>query len=275
MVFRRKTSDTATAEHPRAAADRSAPILEHDPATEAVIEPTGKHSAPRLPERCVLCFFHDAISTLVADGAAAKALDLRSEMGPLPVYEFAASGRPVTLVHPGLGAPMAAALMEELIALGCRHFIACGGAGVLHGDIAVGHLVVPTAAVREEGTSYHYFPPSRELTPSPAAVLAIRSVLDEEGIAYRAGKTWTTDGLYRETPDKVARRRAEGCLTVEMECSALCAVARFRDVTFGQILYGGDDVSGLKWDRRGWDGQTTVRARLLQLAAQACLRIPD
>lgn len=260
---------------PPAVADQSAPILEHDPATEAVIEPTGKHSAPVLPERCVLCFFHDAIATLVSDGAARKATDLRSEMGPLAVYAFEESGRTLTLAHPGLGAPMAAAFMEELIALGCRHFIACGGAGVLRADIAVGHLVVPTAAVREEGTSYHYFPPSRELTPSPAAVTAIRSLLDEEGIAYRTGKTWTTDGLYRETPEKVARRRAEGCLTVEMECSALCAVARFRGVTFGQILYGGDDVSGLAWDRRAWDVQNAVRERLLHLAARACLRVPD
>ena len=275
MGSRSKTSDTATVEWPPADADQSAPILEHDPATEAVIEPTVKHTAPSLPERCVLCFFHDAIATVVTDGAATKAIDLQSEMGPLRVYEFAESGRPLTLAHPGLGAPMGAAIMEELIALGCRHFVACGGAGVLRGDIPVGHLVVPTAAVREEGTSYHYFPPSREMTPSPAAVTAIRSVLDEAGIGYRAGKTWTTDGLYRETLDKVSRRRAEGCLTVEMECSALCAVARFRGVTFGQILYGGDDVSGLDWDRRGWDRQTAVRARLLHLAAQACRRIPD
>ena len=100
-------------------------------------------------------------------------------------------------------------------------------------------------------------------------------MLDERGIGYLAGKTWTTDGLYRETPDRVARRRAEGCLTVEMECSAFCAVARFRGATFGQILYGGDDVSGLEWDRRGWDRQTGVRRRLLHLAAEACLRIPD
>ena len=270
-----KASASPAAAWPPAVADQSAPILEHDPATEAVIEPPGKHSAPSLPARCVLCFFHDAIATMVSDGATRKVTDLRSEMGPLPVYEFEESGRPLALVHPGLGAPMAAAFTEELIALGCRRFIACGGAGVLRGDIAVGHLVVPTAAVRDEGTSYHYYPPSRELTPSPVAVVAIRNVLDEEGIAYRTGKTWTTDGLYRETPDKVARRRAEGCLTVEMECSALCAVARFRGVTFGQILYGGDDVSGLEWDRRGWDRQTAVRERLLHLAARACLRIPE
>ena len=112
MGSRSKASDTATAEWPPAAADQSAPILEHDPATEAVIEPTVKHSAPSLPERCVLCFFHDAIATVVADGAATKVIDLQSEMGPLPMYEFAESGRPLTLAHPGLGAPMGAAIME-------------------------------------------------------------------------------------------------------------------------------------------------------------------
>ena len=262
-----------------ASAHRSAPILEYDPTREAVLEPA--QAVPRknvvpssLAEACVLCFFHDAITALVADGTLTKVTELRTEMSPQPVYEFEESGRRLTLVHPGLGAPMAAAFMEEMIALGCRRFVACGGAGVLRSDIAVGHLVVPTAAVRDEGTSYHYFSPSRELEPTPAAVAAIRTVLDERGIGYLAGKTWTTDGLYRETLDRIARRRAEGCLTVEMECSAFCAVARFRGVTFGQILYGGDDVSGLDWDRRDWDRQTAVRRRLLHRSKEACLRIP-
>ena len=90
----------------------------------------------------MLCFFYDAIAALVADGRLTKVTELRTEMSPQPVYEFRRSGQRLTLVHPGLGAPMAAAFMEEMIALGCRRFIACGGAGVLRRDIAVGHLVV-------------------------------------------------------------------------------------------------------------------------------------
>ena len=69
---------------------------------------------------------------------------------------------------------------------------------------------------------------------------------------YVQGKTWTTDGFYRETPAKVPLRRAEGCLTVEMEAAAFFAVAQFRGVQFGQMLYGGDDVSGAEWDHRDW-----------------------
>jgi len=86
-------------------------------------------------------------------------------------------------------------------------------------------------------------------------------------------KNWTTDAIYRETPDRVARRRAEGCLTVEMEMAAFCAVAQFRGVLFGQILYGGDDLSGENWDHRGWQGLRSIRTKLFSLAAEACMRL--
>ncbi|MBN1667602.1 MAG: hypothetical protein JW862_10955 [Anaerolineales bacterium] len=79
---------------------------------------------------------------------------------------------------------------------------------------------------------------------------------------------------YRETLEKVKNRRAEGCLTVEMEAAAFFAVAQFRQVEFGQILYGGDDVSGQQeWDHRDWHQQYNVRERLFWLAAQACLKL--
>jgi uridine phosphorylase len=87
------------------------------------------------------------------------------------------------------------------------------------------------------------------------------------------GKSWTTDGFYRETPARMARRRAEGCLAVEMESAAFFAVAQMRGVTFGQILYGGDDLTGEQWDDREWDRQTSTREKLLWLAAEACLAL--
>jgi purine-nucleoside phosphorylase len=114
-------------------------------------------------------------------------------------------------------------------------------------------------------------PPSREVEAAPSGVTAIERVLREHGRAYTVGKTWTTDAFYRETPDKVELRRSEGCVTVEMEAAAFFAVARFRGVTFAQLLYGGDDVSGSEWDHRQWHRRTTIREDLLWLAAEACL----
>ncbi len=164
-------------------------------------------------------------------------------------------------------------MLEELAALGCRTFLACGGAGVLRRDIAVGHLVVPTSAVRDEGTSYHYLPPAREIVLDPEVVRTICNSLAEAGVPYLAGKTWTTDAFFRETLAKVERRRSEGCLTVEMECASFAAAALFRGLRFGQILYGGDDLSGLVWDSRGWKNRGGIRQGVFELACDAALRI--
>lgn len=250
------------------------PILEHDTARSAIIEPSKLYPRdPRLPRRVVLCFFNEVLQALFGEGRGQIIKHMTSEIGPNPVYHLEHEGGDVGVVHPGVGAPLCGALLEELIAMGAEQFIACGGAGVLDGAIGVGQVVIPTSAVRDEGTSYHYLPPSREVKPSERAVTAIETVLMRHRIPYRKGKTWTSDAIYRETPHKVARRRAEGCLTVEMEAAAFFAIAQFRKVTFGQLLYGGDDVSGADWDSRGWMGQRPTREKLFWLAVEAALAL--
>lgn len=249
------------------------PILEYDPAPAAFIEPAALLEPVEIAERCVLCFFQDVIGSLREEGRLHLVRNLGSEIGHNPVYEMEVDGKRLALCHPGVGAPLAAGFMDELIALGCRKFIACGGAGVLDGDLTLGHLVVPTAAVRDEGTSYHYLPPAREVEASPQALSAIERVLQRDNVDYVKGKTWTTDGVYRETAAKIQLRRAEGCLTVEMEAAAFFAVAQFRGVIAGQILYGGDDVSSDAWDSRHWQQQKSVREKVFWLAAEACLEL--
>jgi uridine phosphorylase len=249
---------------------RRYPILEFDTSPVAVLEPTAVARPSDLPEHCVLCFFQDVIDGLCQNGAR-EVGRRRSELGNHPIHEMEFDGRRLAVAHPRVGAPMAAAMLEALVAMGCRKFVACGGAGVLDGEIAVGHIIVPTAAIRDEGTSYHYLPASREIEPSPRALAAIQSVLGSRGHDYLTGKTWTTDGLYRETRRKVLMRKREGCLTVEMEAAAFFAVAKFRGVEFGQLLYAGDDLSG-EWDHRDWM-RHEVREHLFRLAAEACLKL--
>jgi uridine phosphorylase len=248
------------------------PILEFDPTPEAIIEPRRVIRAKDVPEHAVACFFQDVITKLCDDGRAPIIAHHRSEIGPHPLYELDVNGRRLAVFHPGVGAPLAAGILEGVIARGCKKFIACGGAGVLDTGIAAGHLVVPTAAIRDEGTSYHYLPPSREVSASPEGVAAIAAALQGHQLPYILAKTWTTDALYRETPAKVRLRKAEGCLTVEMEAAAFFAVARFRGVCFAQILYGGDDLSGPEWDARQWTTHA-IREELFWLAAEACLAL--
>ncbi len=249
------------------------PILEYDPDPAGLIHAADHLQPIGLPERCVITFFKEVVDSLVAEGKLTQRTELVSEDGIIPVYEMAWRDNRLAVVHAHVGGPQAAAMLEELSALGCRTFLACGGAGVLQRDIAVGHLVVPNAAIRDEGASYHYLPPSREVALDPEVVRSICDTLGEIGVPYLAGKTWTTDAFYRETPARVERRRAEGCLTVEMECASFTAAARFRGLRFGQILYGGDDLSGPVWDSRGWKNRGGIRPGVFELACDAVLRI--
>jgi uridine phosphorylase len=260
--------------------EADAPILEFDPTREAIIEaarvPYIRDAAGRghgMPERVVLCFFQEVIATMVAEYGARRLMTLHSEIGPNEVYVLDHDGVAIALAHPGVGAPLAAGFLEELIGLGGRVFIAVGGAGTLVPDLTLGHVIVPTAAVRDEGTSYHYLPASREVEPTPRVLEAILATLTERGVPYVAGKTWTTDAIFRETRGKAARRVAEGCISVEMEAAACFAVAQFRDVAFGQLLYAGDDLSGEIWDDRGWIGHATGREAIFRLAVDAITRL--
>ncbi len=251
------------------------PLLEFDGDGEAVIEPARVVSRQDVPEACVLCFFGDVVESLQRSHRLRIAAVFSGEGGIAPLYSLDVGGAAVGLFQCWIGAPAAAGFLEELIAAGCRKFVACGGAGVLRGDIAVGHLVVPDAAVRDEGTSYHYLPPARRVVADRASVAALVRVLERRHVPYLQGPTWTTDSCYRETRAAVERHRAEGCLTVEMEAAALMAVAEFRGVPFAQLLYGGDDLSGASWDDRSWLSRKSVRERLVWLSAEAALELPE
>ena len=113
----------------------------------------------------------------------------------------------------------------------------------------------------------------RELTEAAKAAKMIRSELKKHGINYEVGKTWTTDGFFRETKGKIARRTEEGCIAVDMECSAFLAVAKFRGVAFGQYLAAGDDVSGEEWDLRYVDDAHTYYEKVFWLSVEACLSL--
>ena len=137
----------------------------------------------------------------------------------------------------------------------------------------VGNLILPTSAVRDEGTSYHYLPPAREVVCDKEIIEKVCKELDGMNVPYVTGKTWTTDAFYQETPDMVKHRQEEGCITVEMETAAFFAVAKFYQLQLAQILYAGDDVSGEKWDERAWNQQKNVRVNLIKLATQIIQRL--
>ncbi len=250
---------------------RKAPILEFDDDRSAILMPDPYRFAGKtiIPARGVLCFFQDVIQELVEAGDLIFLGNLGSEIGRHPIYSYAKLGKPVAVFHPGVGAPLAAGFLEELIAVGVTKFIACGGCGVINREIAAGHPVILTSAVRDEGTSYHYLPPGREVKAHPKGIDALEKVFLEAGIDHRIGKTWTTDAIYRETPGRRKMRLEEGCDVVEMEAAAFFAVAQFREIVFGQVVYGGDLVIPEGWDGREWHKRGDDRRLMFEMAVRA------
>ena len=145
-----------------------------------------------------------------------------------------------------LGGAAVAAQLEEVIAMGGEKFIIYGSCGCLVQGIEAGSIVVPTAAYRDEGTSYHYMEPSDfvHIEDNEKCVKIIESL----GVKPLITKVWTTDALYRETEENLRKRKELGCKVVDMECASMAAVTKFRDVSFMQFLYIEDNLDGEQWD---------------------------
>jgi uridine phosphorylase len=245
------------------------PILEFDNTFEGLIHAPHHFEKSAPTPYCVLTFFKEVIDHLVETKQAIPWKYLTSTVGKHPIYLVTKGSIQIALIHPMLGGPYAAGIIEELIALGFDKFIACGGAGVLDKSINVGHLIIPSKALRAEGTSYHYLAPSRYVEIQPDIVSKLETSLQMANVPYMVGTTWTTDAFYRETKDMIQHRKNEGCICVEMECASFAAVCAFRNVMFGQILYGGDDISSSTWDSRKWNSRSDVRHSLVDLCFDA------
>ncbi len=148
----------------------------------------------------------------------------------------------------GIGAPTTAMLMDDLVADGVETFLSIGFAGCLDDSVEMGEFVVPSKAIRDEGTSHHYVASETYAHPSDSLVTTMEAELDARGEPYHVGPSWTTDAIYRETKAEVEGYADEGVLTVEMEASAVFAVAAHRGVEAGAMFVVSDYLGTSEWE---------------------------
>jgi uridine phosphorylase len=168
----------------------------------------------------------------------------------LPVYKLNYQGIDIALIVSKTGAAASVVGAESLIALGAEELIYYGSCGVLDRTIGAHNIVIPTHAIRDEGTSYHYIKASDEIELDRENIKLLTNLLEDLELPYYVGKTWTTDAIFRETRKKFDQRKEQGSIVVEMECSALAAVTQFRGVSFTQFLYAADNLDADQWDPR-------------------------
>jgi len=259
------------------------PILYGDPSHKSIIKPgdwieyfrrVKGITLPKLPRYCILSFKYTNAAKHLLEDYKAEVLELFGK--DREIYTFEYKGVPMCFTYLGVGAPLAGMMFEEIIVLGIKYVILFGGVGSLKPEIERWTLIVPDKAIRDEGTSYHYSKPSTYSYPSSLLLKVVEEVLEEEGVKYVKGAVWTTDAPYRETIEKRREFMKLGAVCVDMEASALFAIANFRRVQLSAIFYAGDLVTERGWDVRIGSAhkfklEETVK-RLLEYSVKALYR---
>ncbi|HEL2290205.1 TPA: nucleoside phosphorylase [Streptococcus suis] len=229
-------------------------LLEEFENTYAVIEPTDKaiRGGGEVCETMIFSFNGEIVDRVRQLPESREGGYLESINGRHPWYILERDGLRVAVMLAVIGAPMAVGHLEELKACGFENFIVLGSCGVLDKSLAADKIILPSSALRDEGTGYHYAPASDEISYDSALLLTMEKALDQAGIEHVRTKTWTTDAFYRETAAKVKRCLAAGAMVVDMEASAIMAWANFRQAKVYQFFYTADYVDHHKneWDTR-------------------------
>jgi len=231
-------------------------LEEFDFDKSAVIEPWFVHQpVENFPEVTVSCFSHGLFEKLLAFFEPEVIAHVRGGInGASPVYGVEYRGMRFAFYQSYVGEPKCINDYEELIAMGSKRLILFGSCGVLDKNITDCSIIIPTRALRDEGCSYHYAPPADAIEVNTKYREEFRQVLSELGYSYVEGTTWTTDAPYRETREKVNRRREQGAVCVEMECAGMQALCNFRNTEFFQFFYAADNLDHPQWDRRSLSG---------------------
>lgn len=200
----------------------------------------------RTPERMILLYQYEL-------WAAVKAFEETTPTGGAGFF-----GRMVTLDRTGgrvgvvggfgIGAPVAAMILEDLIAVGVREFLSIGTAGGLQPDLDPGDVVVCAGAVRDEGVSHHYAPHDAVAKPDEGLTDALERAVVMAGLPSRRGTSWTIDTPYRETAAEARHFQSEGVLCVEMEAAALFTVAAYRGANLASAFCISDSLADAEWN---------------------------
>lgn len=151
-------------------------------------------------------------------------------------------GREVVIAYSSKGS-YAAGGLDELIALGARSVVFIGGSATLVHEIAVDDVFVPTRALRDEGVSFHYQPPSRYATPSLALTARLLDAVARRGLTGHTGPMWTTTAHFRQALPRLRAFRDEGCRIVNNEAAPAFAVGHHRGVDVAALLMVGDTLA--------------------------------
>ena len=230
---------------------------------------------PNFPKIGITCFSKKLMDRYAEIFKGEVIAELKNANGHIPVYKINYQGIDMALFMSRVGAPPCIGGYEEILAMGLEKLIMFGTCGVLDSRIDDLAIIIPTSAIRDEGTSYHYMKASDEIKVNKKYRDEFKEILNKKKISFIEGKTWTIDAPYRETRGKVLKRKEQGCICVDMECSAMNAVSYFRGKELFQFFYAADNLDSIKWDQRslGNDDKLSEKEKIIYLALELALKM--
>lgn len=228
-------------------------LEEFDPNKSALFNPADfRKPMTEMPKTCVSFFSKSLMKFVKENFELSQIATIKNSTMEFPIYKTKVNEVELAILQSPVGAPACVSNYEEIIAMGIKNFLLVGCCGCLDEKIEEYSIILPTSALRDEGTSYHYAPACDETEIDKDVVEELEKVLKKLKLNYTKGKTWTTDAIFRETKEKINRRKEQGAIAVEMECSAMNVVSKFRGIKFGQLFYGADNLGGEEYDPRNF-----------------------
>jgi uridine phosphorylase len=188
-----------------------------------------------VPPVCILEFDGDLTDWLVSTGAARPWNSWACFHTTM--YSVAVDDALCGVVPRTIGGPYAVLIAEQLKASGARVVLGLTSAGRVSGSLPVPSLVVPTEAIRDEGTSYHYLLASPSVVADAELADCLAGGLQGLGLPVSRGTVWTTDAPYRETEEQLEQYAKQGVLAVEMQAASLFAFAIARRMPVGMVAH--------------------------------------
>ncbi|MCH3962319.1 MAG: nucleoside phosphorylase [Solobacterium sp.] len=238
-------------------------------------EMTIGEKASNFPAITISCFSDELLNSVLASLPHKEIVSISGANGLNPVYEIFYKEKRFAIYRSPVGEPNCIGDYEELLYHGSRCLILFGNCGVLKKSIDDCGIIIPTNALRDEGTSYHYAPASDSIPVNHKYISEFKEVLQEHGYDCTEGTTWTTDAFYRETAEKMERRKNQGAICVEMECAGMQALCDFRHTDLFTFFYAGDTLAHTIWNSRSLDNFTNVdtKTQIAYLAFELGLKI--
>lgn len=222
-------------------------------------------------DTCLIIFSNEIHKHLLENYECESIGEFEACNGNTPIYKMNYNGKDIAFYLTGVGAPVAATMcFEANWMVGATKFIMFGSCGSLDRDTTEGKFVIPTESYRGEGCSYYFAEPADYIEIRNSHKLA--KIFDELKVPYVSGKIWTTDSMMRETKGLVAKRKAEGCIAVEMEVSAVQAACDFYGLELYDFLEAGDVLETSGYEVEGLDNANHNLGKLY-IALEAALRV--